>query len=173
MLNFEKSTEEIVASVERAVPLAMEHARYETLLAQQPELSEKSPSTQPTAECIGLSVALIRDAKCVWAKGFGVRNSETRVPVAVDTVFSSWSCAKPVSSYAALRLCELGVLDLDRPLCELVSDPFILDEPRIEMVTPRMVLSHTSGLSHNQPEKQFFHEPGEMFRYSNQPPFPI
>ena len=168
MLNFKESTEDVVAALERAIPLAMAHEGYASLLVEQPQLAEKSPSTQPTESCIGLSVALIRDAEVVWAKGFGLSNSATRKPVSVDTVFSSWSCAKPVSSYATLRLFELGVLDLDRPLCELVSDPFIPNEPRVGKVTPRMALSHTSGLSHNQPEKQFFHEPGELFGYSNQ-----
>ncbi len=125
----------------------MEHEGYASLLAEQPELAEKAPLTQPTKSCIGLSVALIRDSECVWAKGFGLRSSETREPVTSDTVFSSWSCVKPVSAYAALRLYELGALDLDRPICELVSDPFIPNESRVEKVTARMVLSHTSVVS--------------------------
>ena len=165
--NFEMATGEVIASLEEAIPAAMKHEGLASLLEQQPELAEKRPSTQPTEACIGLSVALIREAECVWAKGFGLRSAAGSEPVTVDSVFSSWSCTKPVSAYAALKLCELGVLDLDRPLCEYVAEPFMVNEPRVEKVTTRMVLSHMSGLSHNEPETQFFHDPGEGFRYSN------
>jgi CubicO group peptidase (beta-lactamase class C family) len=64
----------------------------------------------------GASVAIIRDARIEWSRGFGVRDESTGVPVDDETIFSAQSMSKPVFAYRVMKLCELGVLDLDAPL---------------------------------------------------------
>ena len=94
----------------------------------------------------GLSLTLIRGAEVFTSRAFGVRSSVSREPVTQDTVFEAASLSKPVFAYAALKLCEAGVLDLDTPLAGYLPEPYLPDEPRLELVTMRHVLSHTSGL---------------------------
>ena len=39
----------------------------------------------------GLSVAVIKDFKIAWAKGYGVKDLETKEPVTTDTLFQAGS----------------------------------------------------------------------------------
>jgi CubicO group peptidase (beta-lactamase class C family) len=115
----------------------------------------------------GVQVALIRDAKVAWTGAFGVRDTATGAPVTDETVFEAASLSKPTFGFYALKLCEQAVIDLDAPLTEYREELLIPDEPRLEQITARLVLSHTSGLPHGRagrklalrtdPKKQFFY----------------
>lgn len=94
----------------------------------------------------GVSIALIRDGQTSWTGHFGVRDRTTGVPVDDATVFSAQSMSKPVFAYRVMKLCEQGVLDLDAPLTRYTRDRFVKDDPRIDEITARRVLSHTTSL---------------------------
>jgi CubicO group peptidase (beta-lactamase class C family) len=119
----------------------------------------------------GASIAIIRDAKIAWAKGFGVRDQTTGAPVGEDTVFSAQSMSKPVFAYRVMKLHEQGVLDLDAPLTRYTPDLFVEHDPRLQEITARRVLSHTSGLpnwrSPEDPLKVAF-QPGTKWQYSGE-----
>lgn len=124
----------------------------------------------------GLSIALIRDSKLVWAQGFGVKAAGSPGTVEPDTLFEAASLTKPVVAFATLKLCETGALKLDEPLAPHIDpddpDPFRSDNDEwLQLVTPRQVLTHTSGLPNQrvpgQPVK-FQFRPGEKWGYSGQ-----
>lgn len=119
----------------------------------------------------GLSIALIQDGKLLWRRGFGVRDSASKTPVDDNTVFEAASVSKTVFAYAVMKLCEKGVLDLDTPLTKYGPKAFLQGDPRIELITARHVLSHTSGFqdwrSKAEPLKIHF-TPGEKFLYSGE-----
>src|SRR5215207_2953161 len=62
------------------------------------------PQMMEEGDVPGLSIVLIRDARVVWHKGFGVKNAETKEPVRDNTVFEAASLSKPVFAYAVLKL---------------------------------------------------------------------
>src|SRR6185436_485265 len=64
----------------------------------------------------GVSIALIRDGKLAWQRGFGVKDTGTNEPVDNETVFAACSDTKPVFAYAVMKLCEKGLLNLETPL---------------------------------------------------------
>ena len=134
---FDTPTEMVIAELEQVIPQAMAHEGVDRVLVDYPELKEKNPRSLPPKQCPGLSIALIRDAKCVWAKGYGVKNAETGEVVAPDTNFLGWSLSKPVAAYAALKMCELGMWELDRPFQEYFSDPTLPNDPQVEKITLR------------------------------------
>jgi CubicO group peptidase (beta-lactamase class C family) len=117
----------------------------------------------------GLSIAIIENGKIGWSQGFGVRDTATRKPVTPETIFESASLSKPTFAYAVLKLVGINGFTLDTPLTEYLSEPFIPDEPRLQSITARMILSHTSGLPHGRngemPLRLLF-KPGEKFQYS-------
>ena len=119
----------------------------------------------------GVSVAVIHDAKIVWARGFGLKSVATREPMNVETIFEAGSMSKPVFAYVALKLCEKGVIGLDQPLAKFAPEPFIKGDPKIGLVTPRHILSHSSGLpnwrSGKEPLRINF-TPGTQYRYSGE-----
>jgi CubicO group peptidase (beta-lactamase class C family) len=51
----------------------------------------------------GVSVAIIRNAKLFWRRGFGVKDIATNEPVDNDTVFEAASTSKPVFAYAVMK----------------------------------------------------------------------
>ena len=131
-------------------------------------LERSIPRLMMEGEVPGLSIAVIKEAKVVWQQSFGVANSSTRQPVNADTIFEAASLSKPVFAYGVLRLVEKGKLDLDTPLAKYLPKPYVENDPRANLITARMVLSHTTGLpnwSFNQPLRTQFN-PGERFSYS-------
>ena len=134
------------------------------------EIEQNIPQMIEEFSVPGLSAALIKDAKVVWSKGFGVRSIDTKEPVTTETIFEAASLSKPVFAYAALKLCKKGALDLDKPLTDYLPQPYITDEPRIKQVTARHVLTHTTGFPNwrNGPNLKFIYNPGERFSYSGE-----
>jgi CubicO group peptidase (beta-lactamase class C family) len=117
----------------------------------------------------GLSIAVIRDADILWSQGFGLKSTVTQKPVERDTVFEAASLSKPAFAYAALKLWQTGKLGLDTPLSEYLDKPFVPDELRLQQITMRRVLSHSSGLPHGRPPGTpiaLRFTPGARFAYS-------
>jgi len=135
------------------------------------DLEKTIPKLMEENRVPGVSIALIRDATLFWRRGFGVKDRASQEPVDSDTVFEAASVSKTVFAYAALKLCEQGVIDLDTPLTKYTSKPFLERDGRLDLITARRVLSHTTGFqdwrSGPQPLKIHF-MPGERYAYSGE-----
>lgn len=96
----------------------------------------------------GASVAVIRNGKLAWAKGYGVLQAGKPERVDVQTVFSVGSLSKVGAAAITLRLVDAGQLNLDRPVNEYIARWQLPDNRYTEArpVTLRGLLSHTSGL---------------------------
>jgi CubicO group peptidase (beta-lactamase class C family) len=136
-------------------------------------LEQAIPHLMTEANIPGLSIALIRDSKVIWTRGFGVTNAETKAPVNDNTVFEAASLTKPVFAYAVLKLVDSGKLDLDTPLVKYLPGRYdVGDDPRLDQITARHVLSHTTGFPNWRPRgdktlKMYF-TPGDRFSYSGE-----
>ncbi len=79
--------------------------------------------------------------------------------------------SKPVFAYAVLKLCERGVLDLDTPLTKYTPERPVSNDPRLDLITPRHILSHTSGFQNwraaGEPLSIHF-TPGDRWLYSGE-----
>jgi CubicO group peptidase (beta-lactamase class C family) len=132
---------------------------------------EELPKLMDAFKVAGLSVAVVDNAKTVWRRGFGFKNTETKEPVDTDAIFQAGSMSKPVFAYAALKLCEKGVIGLDTPLAKYAPEPFLTGDDRLNLITPRHLLSHTSGFpnwrSGRTPLKINF-TPGSQYDYSGE-----
>ncbi|MBB4639534.1 serine hydrolase [Longimicrobium terrae] len=140
------------------------------LSARIARLEAEVPRLMAAGEVPGVSIALIEDGRVAWTHGFGVANADNRDPVRENTVFEGASLSKPVVAYIALRLTDEGRLDLDAPLTRYVPDPFVAGDPRLEQITARRVLDHTSGLPNGRTADaiRIHFAPGERFSYSGE-----
>lgn len=68
------------------------------------------------AKIPGLAVVVLRGTTCVLAEGLGHADIAANLSVTPETLFNIASVAKPIAAVVALRLVELGQIDLDRPL---------------------------------------------------------
>ncbi len=131
-------------------------------------LEKTVPALMRQANVPGLSLALIRNGKLYWLKSFGVKDGAS--PVTADTSFEAASLSKVVFTYAVLKLVDQGKLDLDTPLTHYLDAPYI-DDPRLDAITARLVLSHRTGFPNWRPDGQplvIHFTPGDHFSYSGE-----
>jgi len=133
-------------------------------------LEEMMPAWMDSAEVPGLSLAFVFDGEVLTARGFGVRNLETGMSVDESTVFEAASLTKPVVAYAVLQLVDQQVLELDTPMVEYLPYEDLAEDARAAQITPRMILSHTSGLPNWRRDESLRTEfdPGSKFQYSGE-----
>jgi CubicO group peptidase (beta-lactamase class C family) len=97
----------------------------------------------------GASIAVIRDGRVEWARGYGVVDVRSGRPVDTTTLFQAASISKPVAAMAALHLVEQGRLSLDDDVNGLLRTWRVPENEwnSTEKVTLRRLLSHSAGLT--------------------------
>ncbi|XP_018519692.1 serine beta-lactamase-like protein LACTB, mitochondrial isoform X2 [Lates calcarifer] len=119
----------------------------------------------------GLVVGVSVDGAQVWCEGFGYADLENRVPCSPETVMRIASISKPLTSAAAARLCEEGKLDLDLPVQKYVPEfPQKQFDGQDVTITPRMILSHLSGIRHYEKDAEKVKEDKEKAKRLLKPP---
>ena len=129
----------------------------------------------------GVAVALIKSRQLDSVKTASGCSPATTL--SADSVFQAASLSKPVFAYAVLQLVAQGKLDLDAPVLKYLpqgylhaSQPYLASSPtdmvkdvRLQAVTIRMALNHTSGLPNwaNGP-LAFDLNPGTQWHYSGE-----
>ncbi|UCC73155.1 MAG: class A beta-lactamase-related serine hydrolase [Gemmatimonadota bacterium] len=135
------------------------------------ELEVAIPALMDSGEVTGLAMAVVNDSAIVWSRGFGVRSVDTGEPVDESSVFEAASLSKPVFAYAVLQLVDQRVIDLDTPIAEYYDHEDIAYDERHRLITPRMVLTHSTGLPNWRPRGgrlTIDFEPGSEFSYSGE-----
>jgi CubicO group peptidase (beta-lactamase class C family) len=136
----------------------------------------------------GMSVAVVRHDRVLFAGAFGWADMAGRTPATPSTSYLWFSMSKIATATAAMRLADEGRLDLDAPVGDYVG---WLRRPAGVQPTMRHLLTHTAGLANPVPlrwvhpadgpavdqeamlrgllhrRRIFRHEPGCGARYSN------
>ena len=100
---------------------------------------------------VGSSLALIKDGRLVYAKGYGVKDLDTNEPVQVSTLFRIASVSKPVTATTLMKMIENdpGLLNrkifgADGILGTEYGTPSFYD-PYVYQITVKHLLEHTAG----------------------------
>src|SRR5258706_5238437 len=64
----------------------------------------------------GFAVAVVKKDKVIYAKGFGYRDYENKMPVTSNTLFSIGSCTKAFTGSLLGMLREEGKINFDKPV---------------------------------------------------------
>ncbi|MBN1132705.1 MAG: beta-lactamase family protein [Bacteroidales bacterium] len=100
----------------------------------------------------GASVAISRDEKLVYAKGFGTANTEVGEVVKPGHLFRIASVSKLITAVAVMKLYENGQIDLDEKVFGpegILHDSIFLvyRDKSVEEITVKHLLNHTAGWS--------------------------
>lgn len=95
---------------------------------------------------VGASAAVIRDGQVAYHYEYGYANKEKKIKVSEDTKFRIASVTKVFTSMLAMTEVDDGKLDLDGDLSDIMGYTFRHPSYRDKKVTPRMLMTHTSGL---------------------------
>jgi N-acyl-D-amino-acid deacylase len=100
-------------------------------------------------EIPGGAVAIVKDGRLVYARGFGTADGTADGATAPDALFRIASLSKPITAVAVLTLVEAGRLRLDAPAFALLGDlkpaPGATVDPRLAQITVRHLLQHSGG----------------------------
>ncbi len=142
------------------------------------QLRHELPQIMDSAGVPGLAIAVF-EGDFSWQQGFGFKNAESQSLVKTHSIFEAASLSKPVFAFLVLKLMEKGRIDLDKPLVNYVSREELerrffhgpMSERNVNLITARMVLTHSSGFPNwrapNQPI-QLKSLPGREYKYSGE-----
>ncbi|MFJ3913376.1 serine hydrolase domain-containing protein [Streptomyces vinaceus] len=94
----------------------------------------------------GAALAVVVDG-AVHELASGVLHRGTGVTATTDSVFQMGSIAKIYTATLVMQLAEAGRLDLDAPVVNVLPEFSVADPEAAAVITPRLLLSHTSGLT--------------------------
>ena len=165
------------------IPTAIYLSACNAFVRSEMDIEGQSTETQleATVPCLldkynvpGAAVAIVRIGEIYYSNSWGKRRADKDTLINDQTLFPAASLTKPVFAYGVLMLVRDGKLDLDRPLSDYLEEPYIKGDNRINKITARMVLSHTSGFPNWRPgywsgspqPLTILFEPGTNFKYS-------
>lgn len=132
-------------------------------------------------ETPGAAVAVIRDGRVIFSKGFGVVSLEAGGQITPDTLFRLGSTTKMFTGAAMVTLSEKGRLKLNEPISKYAKGL----SPKLAQLTPHQLISNTAGVgdfsapppSHDDSalatmvrawkDDVLFGEPGKIYSYSS------
>ncbi len=133
----------------------------------------------------GLQIAVVNDGRIVWSSAYGMQLRNPDMPMSPTSILWAASITKAVFATHVMQRVAAGTLDLGQPIATLLPRPLDSYEPYREKasalvqdsawvrVTPRILLSHTSGLLNfatmESDGKMRLHDaPGRAYRYSGE-----
>ena len=108
----------------------------------------------------GLSIAVTKNERLVFAKGYGFADTSSHAPVTPNSIFRIASISKPITAVAIMELVKAGKLNLDSKVfgagailgTTYGTKPYAAN---VKLITVRQLASHTSGWSNDGGDPMF------------------
>jgi CubicO group peptidase (beta-lactamase class C family) len=94
----------------------------------------------------GFAVAVVEKNKIIYAKGFGYRDYENKLPVTPNTQFAIGSCTKAFTSMLIGLLNKDGKVEYDKPVREYLPELKFFNTEMNNSITLRDMMCHRTGL---------------------------
>lgn len=72
-------------------------------------------------DVVGLSVAVVKKGEVIYNQSFGLKDNTSNVPLNNDDIFRIASISKSFSATSIMQLVELGKLNLDDDVSDLIE----------------------------------------------------
>lgn len=128
-------------------------------------------------EIKGASLAISKDGKLIYSKGFGYADKEKGIETDVNNIFRIASVSKLITAVAIMKLAEDGQLSLDEKVFGeegILNSPYFLDinDKRVTRITIEHLLRHQGGFSARAGDPMF-NTALVSNRLKKEPPFMI
>lgn len=94
----------------------------------------------------GAAIAIVKDDEVIFAKGFGYRDMDNKLPLTADTLLAIGSSSKAFTTFAMGTLVDEGKMDWEKPVRTYIPWFRLSDTFASERMTPRDLVTHRSGL---------------------------
>ncbi len=94
----------------------------------------------------GFAIAVVSKDKIIYAKGFGYRDYENKLPVTPTTQFAIGSCTKAFTSSLIGLLDKDNKLEIDKPATNYLPELHFFNDNMNNMITLRDMMCHRTGL---------------------------
>lgn len=110
------------------------------------EIDELTERTHKAFDVPGIAVAVIKDGKVIHAKGYGIRNIDTKEKVDENTYYGIASNSKAFTTAALAMLVEEKKLNWDDKVTDIIPEFKMYNSFVTEEFTVRDLVCHRSGL---------------------------
>jgi CubicO group peptidase (beta-lactamase class C family) len=114
--------------------------------APEPDFDQYVEQAMKEWEVPGLAIAVVKDDRIVFAKGYGVRELGGTAAVTERTLFAIGSSSKAFTAAAIAMLVDEGKLKWDDPVTKYLPAFQLFDSYATRELTVRDLLTHRSGL---------------------------
>ncbi|QOS78855.1 beta-lactamase family protein [Paenibacillus sp. JNUCC31] len=108
-------------------------------------VAEKAKILTETYGTTSVQYALIDAGEIVVSGQTGKNDLNNKVPLTSNTIYGIGSTSKMFLTASVMKLIDDGKIDLDVPIVNYLPD-FKMKDNRYTLITPRMLLNHSSGL---------------------------
>jgi CubicO group peptidase (beta-lactamase class C family) len=124
------------------------------IFAQDPEIQKKLiPFDKEMEQALkdwnmpGVGIGIVKNGKLVYAKGYGYRDYENKLPITANTLFQIASNTKLFTATSLGFLVNEGKLDWDKPIKGFVPSIQFYNNELNSNITLRDMLSHRTGVT--------------------------
>ena len=155
------------ADAAKITPPSIERPKSDLLAINPWEISTAIRAEMDARRVHGISVGIVAGDKLIFGKGIGKLNAEG-ARVRLDSLFQIGSITKTFTATLMCALRDKGVLRLDDPVAQYVTDATIPSDPAgVLPITLRHLATHTSGLPNNPVNRRNLpNSPSVMLPYS-------
>src|SRR5438132_390099 len=129
-----------------ASPAAASAARAASPAAKLEGLDDLARQAMKEWKVPGVALAVVQDGKVIYAKGYGYRDLEQKLPVTTATLFPIGSITKSFTALTFAILKSEGKVDWDKPVRSYLPEFQMNDPVASEQATPRDLFAHRTGL---------------------------
>lgn len=156
----DKATSEKIFPADENIPVSFRLKNELSTYESMQEFDRQIEHFMEKWNVVGASVAIVKDERLIYSKGFGFADIENNVKVEPRHLFRIASVSKLITAVAIMKLIENGKLSLNDTVFGengILSDAEFLTikDKKFKNVTVEHLLSHTSGFTNKSGDPLF------------------
>ncbi len=156
----DKSTTEKVVPSEERMPVSLRISNNLSAYESMQEFDKQIEEFMKKWNIVGASVAVVKDERLIYSKGFGYADRENEIKIEPKHLFRVASVSKLITAVSVMKLVEQGKVSLEDTVFgkngilnyERYSD---VNDQRVFDITVRNLLNHTSGWTNKKGDPMF------------------